>query len=68
MIKLAESIISRSPKTTVILVSRSGDVVGMSKVVDIVKEVKEFCAAHGGSGGGKGALAQGKIDPKKLKG
>lgn len=68
MIKAAERIISKHPELSVILVNKKGDVVGMSKRKDVVKMVKEFCKRHGGSGGGKGILAQGKVDLRKFKG
>ncbi len=67
MIKIAEHIINEQPNATIILVNREGDVVGMSKKEDISKVVSDFCRTYGGSGGGKGYLAQGKIDFSKLK-
>ena len=67
MIKLCDAIISAHPELTVILVNKSGDVVGMSESVDISKKIKNLCKGCCGSGGGKGRLAQGKLDVKKLK-
>jgi alanyl-tRNA synthetase len=67
MIKTADLLISSHPKFTVILVNKNGDVVGMSKTKDITKEIKEFCKKYKGSGGGKGFLAQGKIELSKFK-
>ncbi|NIO21500.1 MAG: alanine--tRNA ligase [Candidatus Aenigmarchaeota archaeon] len=67
MIKTADLLVSSHPKFTVILVNREGDVIGMSKTTDITKKVKKFCKKYGGSGGGKGYLAQGKIDFLKFK-
>lgn len=67
MIKTADLLVSTHPEFTVILVNKDGDVVGMSKKENIVKEVKEFCKKYGGSGGGKNHLAQGKIDFTKFK-
>ncbi|MBN2043235.1 MAG: alanine--tRNA ligase [Candidatus Aenigmarchaeota archaeon] len=67
MIKTADSIIGDDPKMTVILVSRKGDVVGMSKTTDIVREVRDLCEKHGGSGGGRDHFAQGRLDFRKLK-
>lgn len=66
MIKLCESIISDRPDLTVILVNRDGFVVGMSQKEDIISKVKSLCEECGGSGGGKGELAQGKLNIKKL--
>ncbi len=62
MIKTADSLLSKNPGITIILVNRNGDVVGMSREINIVKEVKELCKEHGGSGGGRDHLAQGKLD------
>lgn len=67
MIKTVNLLVSSHPKFTVILVNKNGDVVGMSKTVDIARKVKKFCKKYGGSGGGKGFLAQGKIDLSKFK-
>jgi alanyl-tRNA synthetase len=67
MIKTAELVISKHPELTIILVNRNGDVVGMSEKKDITKLVKELCRKCEGSGGGKGRLAQGKLNVKKLK-
>ncbi len=67
MIKTADLIVSSHPKLTVILINKNGDVVGMSKTKDITKELRKFCRKYGGSGGGKGSLAQGKINLSKLK-
>lgn len=66
MIRLEDSVINKDPKITIILVNMEGIVVGMSKKTDIVKEIRELCRKHGGSGGGKGHLAQGKLDFSKL--
>jgi len=67
MIETADLLVSSHPKFTVILVNREGDIIGMSKTRDITKKVKKFCKKYGGSGGGKGFLAQGKIDFSKFK-
>ncbi|MCK4531652.1 MAG: hypothetical protein KAT94_02185, partial [Candidatus Aenigmarchaeota archaeon] len=67
MIKTSELIVSKHPEFTVILVNKNGDVVGMSEKKDITRIVKELCKKCGGSGGGKGRLAQGKLDPKEFK-
>ncbi len=66
MIKLADSVINKDPKITIILVNKQGIVIGMSRTRDVTKEIKRFCEKHGGSGGGKGHLAQGKLDFSKL--
>ncbi len=67
MIKTCELLVSSHPKFTIILLNRNGEVVGMSRVEDITKEVKKFCKKYGGSGGGRGKLAQGKIDFSEFK-
>ena len=67
MIVLCDSIVSKHPELTIILVNKNGDVVGMSEKKDIAKIVKNLCKKYGGSGGGKGRLAQGKLDIKKFK-
>jgi len=67
MIKTSDSLVAKNPKITIILISRDGDVVGISKTIDIVKEVKDLCEKHGGSGGGRNHFAQGRLDIKKLK-
>jgi len=67
MIKLCDSLVSKHPELTVILVSKKGEVVGISENVDIAKKVKQLCEKYDGIGGGKGRLAQGKLDIKKLK-
>ncbi len=67
MISTAESVIKRKPQMTVILVNKEGIIIGMSNVKDITKEIKNICKDCAGSGGGKGTLAQGKINIKKLK-
>jgi hypothetical protein len=48
-------------------VNKQGDVVGMSEGKDVIKIVKKLCKKYGGSGGGKGRLAQGKLNIKKFK-
>jgi len=68
MLKTADLLVSLHPTFTVILVNREGDVVGMSRTKDITKELKKFCKKYGGYGGGKGCLAQGKINFSKFKG
>jgi len=67
MIKTCELLVSSHPKFTIILLNRNGEVVGMSRVEDITKEVKKFCKKYGGSGGGRGKLAQGKINFSEFK-
>jgi alanyl-tRNA synthetase len=67
MINLCNSIVSEYPDLTVILVNGSGDVIGMSEKKDIAKAVRHLCEKYGGSGGGKGRLAQGKLNFEKLK-
>jgi len=67
MIKTCELLVSSHPNFTIILLNRNGEVVGMSRVEDITKEVKKFCKKYGGSGGGRGKLAQGKIDFSEFK-
>ncbi len=67
MIKTAEFILSKYPELTIILANKDGDVIGMSERKNVIKLVKELCKKCGGSGGGKGRLAQGKLDVKKLK-
>jgi len=67
MIKTADLLVSLHPNLTVILVNERGDVVGMSKTVDIAKEIRKLCRGCGGSGGGKGSLAQGKINFSEFK-
>lgn len=66
MIKLCDALISKHPEMTVILVNRQGEVVGASECNDISNEVKNLCEGCCGSGGGKGRLAQGRLDFKKL--
>jgi alanyl-tRNA synthetase len=66
MIKLCDSAVSKHPNLTIILVNKQGDVVGASEKKDISKEIKNLCERCYGSGGGKGRLAQGKLDIKKL--
>ncbi|UCC92086.1 MAG: alanine--tRNA ligase [Candidatus Aenigmatarchaeota archaeon] len=67
LIKISELVVSNHPELTVILVNKNGDIVGMSKKRDVIKMVKSVCKKCGGSGGGKGKLAQGKLDVKKLR-
>jgi alanyl-tRNA synthetase len=67
MIRAADLLVSSRPDLTVILINKNGDVVGMGKRTDIVKELKRFCKKYGGSGGGKGFLAQGKINFSEFK-
>jgi len=66
MINLCDSLVTQHPELTVILVNKSGDVVGMSEKKDISKAVKHLCEKCSGCGGGRGRLAQGKLDPEKL--
>ncbi|MHC1588142.1 MAG: alanine--tRNA ligase-related protein, partial [Candidatus Syntropharchaeia archaeon] len=67
MIRTADLLLASHPDLTIVLINKKGDVVGMSEVKDIVKEIGSFCKKFGGSGGGKGRLAQGKIDFSKFK-
>lgn len=67
MINLCSSILSKYPELTIILVNKNGDVVGMSEKKDVTKIIKSLCEKCSGRGGGKGRLAQGKLDVKKLK-
>jgi len=67
MIRAADLLVASHPDLTVILINKKGDVVGMSKVMDIIEEIRNFCKKYGGSGGGKGRLAQGKVDFSKFK-
>lgn len=67
MIKACELVLSKKPGFTIILVNKKGDVVGMSEEKDVIKMVKMMCKKCGGSGGGKGELAQGKLDVKKFR-
>jgi alanyl-tRNA synthetase len=67
MITLCDAIIAKHPEITIVLVNKRGDVAGMSKREDVTKRVKNLCERYAGSGGGKGRLAQGRLDYKKLK-
>ncbi len=67
MVNLCDAILSQHPEFTVILVNKDGDIVGMSEKRDMVKVVRGICKKYGGSGGGKGKLAQGKLDIKKFR-
>jgi alanyl-tRNA synthetase len=66
MIMLCDAVVRKKPDITIILINKNGDVVGMSEKKDIVKMVKDLCQKYGGSGGGKGRLAQGKLDYEKF--
>ena len=66
LIHTASSILRINSELTVILVNQAGDVVGMSKTKDIGKIIRDICEEAGGSGGGKGELAQGRAELSKL--
>jgi alanyl-tRNA synthetase len=59
------NIVMQDPKLTVALANSSGDVVVMSKTRDAGELMKKICRICGGKGGGKGSLAQGKIEDVK---
>jgi alanyl-tRNA synthetase len=67
LIKTASNLIKQDPKLTVILANPKGDVVGMSRTKDVCSLVGGACSKAGGAGGGKGELAQGRADIKRLK-
>jgi alanyl-tRNA synthetase len=66
MLQLCDSLVSKHPEITVILVNKQGEVVGASERKDISKEVRHLCERCCGSGGGKGRMAQGKLDIAKF--
>jgi alanyl-tRNA synthetase len=68
LIKAASAVLEKDEKMTVVLCSPAGDLIVMSKAKDAGAIISKICAACGGKGGGKGQLAQGRIDDaKKLK-
>ncbi|MFH0956647.1 MAG: DHHA1 domain-containing protein, partial [Candidatus Aenigmatarchaeota archaeon] len=62
LIKAASAVMEKDEKMTVVLCSPSGDLIVMSKVKDAGAIVAKICGACGGKGGGKGQLAQGRIE------
>lgn len=66
LINTASEMIRQNPNLTVILSNERGDVVGMSRVEDASRIVKELCEKSGGSGGGNREFAQGRADLSKL--
>jgi alanyl-tRNA synthetase len=66
MIEMANDIIAKDPKITVILSNQAGDIIGMSKSEDMGKKIREICRMAGGSGGGKKEFAQGRAELSKL--
>jgi alanyl-tRNA synthetase len=67
MIEMAGDLLEKDPKLTVLLVNKTGDVVGMSRTENMGKIVSNFCKESGGSGGGKPDFAQGRVDLSRLK-
>jgi len=66
LIEMANDLLDKDPKLTVILANQAGDVVGMSKTEDMGKKISELCRLAGGSGGGKPGFAQGRAALSKL--
>ncbi len=66
LIEIANELLEQNPNLTIILANKFGDIIGMSKTKDIPKIIKNLCKKAGGSGGGKGNLAQGKVELSKL--
>ncbi len=62
MVKTAAVLLSKDPKLTVVLSNSAGEVVVMSNARDTSQVMEKVTAKCGGKGGGKGHLAQGKIE------
>jgi alanyl-tRNA synthetase len=66
LIRVAGEITRLEPGISVVLANPAGDIVGMSREMDMGKKIKEICSRAGGSGGGRGELGQGKVQLSKL--
>ncbi len=66
MIEIANHLLSRNNKLTVILANQAGDIIGMSRAVDMGKLISDISRRAGGSGGGRKEFAQGKAELSKL--
>ena len=66
LIKTASEIIGKNPDVTVILSNQVGDLVVMSRRENAGDVLKEITKRAGGSGGGKGNLAQGRVEVSKF--
>jgi len=66
LIKTASEIVEKNPDVTVILSNQVGDLVVMSRRENAGDVLKEIVEKAGGSGGGKGDLAQGRVDVSKF--
>jgi alanyl-tRNA synthetase len=62
LIKAASAALEKDEKMTIILSNPAGELVVMSSTRDTGAIVSKVCAACGGKGGGKGNLAQGRIE------
>ncbi|HDD45940.1 MAG TPA: alanine--tRNA ligase [Candidatus Aenigmarchaeota archaeon] len=68
MIALAESILKEKSNVTVVLANKNKEIVVMSNSEDAAVILRDIINKCGGAGGGKGKLAQGKIEHlEKLK-
>ncbi|MBN1896874.1 MAG: alanine--tRNA ligase [Candidatus Aenigmarchaeota archaeon] len=65
MIKAASAMLEKNSKLTIVLANEENDIVIMSKVRDAGQVLEKVCAKCGGKGGGRGQMAQGKIDDIK---
>lgn len=66
LIEIANELLEKNPELTIVLANNLGDIIGMSKTEDISEIIKKICKKAGGSGGGKGNLAQGKVEISKF--
>ncbi|MBW1839431.1 MAG: hypothetical protein JRI49_05785, partial [Deltaproteobacteria bacterium] len=66
LIKTASEIIEKNPEVTVILSNQVGDLSVMSRRENAGDVLKEIVEKAGGSGGGKGDLAQGRVEVSKF--
>ena len=66
LIETATIILSLNPDLTVILANQAGDIIGMSRKKDMGPVIAHICRETGGSGGGRGGLAQGRVNLSKL--
>ncbi len=66
LIEIANNLITKKPKLTVILSNQAGDLIVMSKTKDASKIIKDIASKAKGSGGGTKELAQGKVELSRL--
>jgi alanyl-tRNA synthetase len=66
MIEMANSLLARNSRLTIILANQAGDIIGMSRTEDMGRLISAISRKAGGSGGGRKDFAQGRVELSKL--